>query len=164
MISTLFKSEAVNKNSTLRNFYLAGSEDFINFIQENNFNCFYNTNGINNIDKVNEEKYTEEQKVIIHKYQHSRKMIDEFCDKEMAEEISKEKGIETGDSLILPPEEKIKKLKPDEFFIGISNYDNKQDFFSDDNQNQDGFDDNFIKGSSKTFVEDINFISYRSSN
>ena len=165
MISTLFKSEAVNKNSTLRNFYLAGSEDFINFIQENNFNCFYNTNGINNIDKVNEEKYTEEQKVIIHKYQHSRKMIDEFCDKEMAEEISKEKGIETGDSLILPPDEKIKKLKPDEFFIGISNYHlvNKQDFFSDDNQNQDGFDDNFIKGSSKTFVEDINFISYRSS-
>ena len=165
MISTLFKSETVNTNSTLNNFYLTGSEDFINFIQDNNFNCLYNTNGISNIEKINEEQFTPEQKEIIHEYKKSKKMIDEFCEKEMEEERNKEKGLDTSDSLILPPEEKIKKLKPDEFFIGISNYDllNKQDFFSDDNDKQDGFDDNFIKGSSTTFIEDINFISYRSS-
>lgn len=165
MISTLFKSETVNTNSTLNNFYLTGSEDFINFIKDNNFNCLYNTNGISNIEKINEEQFTPEQKEIIHKYKKSKKMIDEFCEKEMEEERNKEKGLDTSDSLILSPEEKIKKLKPDEFFIGISNYDlvNKQDFFSDDNDKQDGFDDNFIKGSSKTFIEDINFISYRSS-
>lgn len=163
MISTLFKSENSRKNLTLSNFYLVGSEEYIDFINENGFNCLYSLDNEQNLEKCNSEDFQSPQKEIIQKFKNSRKLINEYCDSELAEEINKLKKIDDN----IQSNSKFKKLSASDFFINISHFDleNDQDRIYNDNDKDkdDIIDCKFIDGSKKSFENDLNFISYQSS-
>ena len=161
MISTLFKSENSQKNLTLSHFYLVGSEEYIDFIRDNGFNCLYSLDNEQNLLKCNSEDFQSPQKEIIEKFQKSRQLINDYCDSELAEEINKLKKYDDNSQI----NTKFEKLKASDFFINISHFDleNDQDRIYNDSDKGDIFDSKFIDGSKKSFENDLNFISYQSS-
>ena len=52
-------------NLTLSNFYLVGSEEYIDFIRDNGFNCLYSLDNEQNLLKCNSEDFQSPQKEII---------------------------------------------------------------------------------------------------
>ena len=204
MVNTLFKSENKKLKNKLDKFYITNSEKYIDYIKINNLYFLYNkdtTEKENIFDKVDFSSLDMFQQQIFNKYKNSREEIITFSQKEYISEKNKEinKLKESGkikninEILNLNEEEEkeekniIKsnsvklsgKLKPDEFFIDISNFKlNNPDVTQDEddifeNEEKDEEDNNvqnilYNDKKEQDFInlekgeKDINFISYHS--
>ena len=145
MINTLFKSEDKKKQKKIEKFYVTNSEKYIDYIKENSLYFLYNTdiNEKENIfDKINFNSLDMTQQQIFNKFKNGREIIITFSQNEYIREkekeinkLKKEGKLKNNSDIIntdIDEEEKIKikslsvkknkKLKPDEFFIDISNF------------------------------------------
>ena len=202
-MNTLFLSENKKMRKKLEKFYISNSDKYINYIKKNRLYFLYDgtiTENENIFDKINYNSLNSNQQQIFNKYKNSREMITSFSQDEYIKEKEKEinklkeqgklKNINNED-LINTNEEneekeiiktdllnKDQKLKPDEFFIDISNFKlNNPDITQEDDilEIEDKEEDDSIKQNilydeknSDDFInmekidKDINFISYHS--
>ena len=202
MINTLFKSEDKKKQKKIEKFYVTNSEKYIDYIKENSLYFLYNTdiNEKENIfDKINFNSLDMTQQQIFNKFKNGREIIITFSQNEYIREkekeinkLKKEGKLKNNSDIIntdIDEEEKIKikslsvkknkKLKPDEFFIDISNFKlSTPDIIKEDDDiiEVDEGEENdekkqsilYDENSADDFInlgkleKDINFISYHS--
>ena len=143
MVNTLFKSENKKSKNKLDKFYIANSENYLDYVKNNNLYFLYdNIDEKNNIfDKIDFNSLTMPQQEIFNKYKNTREAIIEFSQIEYIREKnniinklkhtgkSKYSGIihknEIDEEKDLNESHLLKvgqKFKPDEIFIDISNF------------------------------------------
>ena len=150
MVNTLFKSEDKKLRKKINKFYLTNSEKFIDYIKKNELYFLYDNNITENeniFEKIEFNSLNMIQQQIYNRYKNSRQNIIDFSNNEYNTEKQKEINklkesgkfknneniINTNNNDINNEEDnnniiktnsfkKNIKLKPDEFFIDISNF------------------------------------------
>ena len=86
MVNTVFKSPSKKLKNKIEKFYIANSDDFINYIKSNNLYFLYDIKLINNegnlFDKINYSNLNGYQQELYNKYKKSRDIIIDYSNKE----------------------------------------------------------------------------------
>ena len=94
MINTVYKSQDKKARKKIEKFYIANSEDFIKYIEDNNLYFFYDaklTNEKGNLfDKINFDGLNGIQQEFFNKYKKSRDIIIDYSNKEFEKAKKKE--------------------------------------------------------------------------
>ena len=94
MINTVYKSQDKKARKKIDKFYIANSEDFIKYIEDNNLYFFYDaklTNEKGNLfDKINFDGLNGIQQEFFNKYKKSRDIIIDYSNKEFEKAKKKE--------------------------------------------------------------------------
>ena len=95
-LNTLFKSPYKKNRNKIEQFYIANSEDFINYIKNNNLYFLYDSNLIdeksNIFEKINYNDLNGYQQEFFNKYKKSRDIIIDYSEKEYQKAIKADNG------------------------------------------------------------------------
>ena len=195
MINTLFKSENASKKLKIGKFYASNSEKFINYIKENNLYFLYDAKKIHNyVDSLNDIEFNDlngYQQEIYNKYKENKEIIDKYSEneyqilkakeeKKLNKNINKEGDINNSINEINTDSQSKKKLKANDFFIDISNFELENIDYTYEVDSDDDFEEDKKYNLKETIIVtntlnetnnnqknkpplDINFISYHSS-
>ena len=165
MINTLYKSENKTQKMILSNFYIEQGNEYLKLIQENQLDFLYiNSVKNKNLDNINQNELNFTQKQFYETFNNSRKIIEKYSDIEYRKVKNKNE-----EELNLTLEEKNimnYKLKPNEFFIDISNFKLQTKDISFDKEENDDLEEEKNEETGFNVLGqsyDINFISYHSS-
>ena len=194
MVNTLFKSENKAKKNKIGNFYIANSSYYMKYIKKSELYFLYDTKTsdeeeTNYLETIDYNKLSGYQQEILNKYRRSRKIINEYSNKEYIKAKKKEENkINIKNTKTLKEEENkpennslidfgirdvmTYKFKANEFLIDLSNF--KVDHEELFEGNEDEILDNEIeieqvndfnvinKTDILKNIPDINYISYYS--
>ena len=191
MINTLFKSENKKKKEKIEKFYIANSQQYIDYIRTNNLYFLYNSKIIdenkNIFENIDFNSLNMIQQLTYNKFKESRDRIEKFCDKEYDKAKFKEvKNLKESGKLKNLSQNILNEIKknddenldeintnsnfdngkqfdPNDFYIGISNFklDNSNINIDDLLEISEIEDDNEKSTQDFLYNNNDNFVNYK---